>query len=183
MSSYRAPFIPSTPPRTPSPELVHNPLAPPTRRARPPSSIYLPQPNMHSPSDRPIPSPRKSILVKRSCRSLKPGSPNLHSAVLPASPTSLRAISRKSSSRSLSLAQTYRSPPPSPTIVSPPPPVPPIPSFMLDSACSTSKPEVLRPYASDDAISPISLVPKSSFVHLHPGGTTVHCCTVSLGIP
>jgi len=71
--------------------------------------------------------------------------------------------------RSLSFAIPYRSPPPSPTISSPPPPVPPIPAFALTP---TDKKPVLRPQPVDvaqiylpelDDISPISEKPSLTF--------------------
>lgn len=70
--------------------------------------------------------------------------------------------------RSLSFAIPYRSPPPSPTIAAPPPPVPPIPAFALTP---TDRKPVLRTHPVDfaqihlpelDGLSPISEKPTLS---------------------
>lgn len=61
------------------------------------------------------------------------------------SPTRTITPSKRGHRRSLSVAIPYRSPPASPTIASPPPPVPPIPEFALNP---TDKKAVLHPRPS-----------------------------------
>ncbi|KAJ3835299.1 hypothetical protein F5878DRAFT_315827 [Lentinula raphanica] len=125
----------SPPPRALSPDLgALNPLPlPPARSKR--MSERATTTTITRSAPRPLRRPSKGIL--------KPTPPSS-----PASPHSFTSSSSSSSStssthslshrRSLQFAIPYRSPPASPTLASPPPPVPPIPAFVLDSGASRS---------------------------------------------
>ncbi|KAJ7684040.1 hypothetical protein B0H17DRAFT_1073366 [Mycena rosella] len=133
----------SPPPRSPSPDVVLAPLpAPPVRRrthsARPPrlsltaSADPKAERSMHL---------QKTLASMRSCGDLRQNPPTKSAprSVLSAPPTprSFAPSSpsspgfRRTHRRTLSFAVPYRSPPASPTLSSPPPPVPPIPEFVL----------------------------------------------------
>lgn len=168
-----SPFVrpESPPPRQPSPDITYTPLNPP--RARRPLL------SMQSTSSAPtIGSLRpKALHSARSCDQLRDrehtkrkrdSTRSKASSNGPSTPRSLQiqlptstSPSPSSKRRSLSFAIPYRSPPASPTLSSPPPPVPPIPAFALDPAY---KKPVLHPLPSNnsytlpdlDSISPIS---------------------------
>ncbi|KAG6830827.1 hypothetical protein H0H92_014479 [Tricholoma furcatifolium] len=114
MSIFTRPASP--PPRQPSPELLYSPLP---LRSR----------NRTLSNSQPRPAPKKPILTVRSYNDL--ASRAIHSP--PPTPRSLPPTLTPDyhHRRTLSNAIPYRSPPPSPTISSPPPPVPPIPAFVL----------------------------------------------------
>lgn len=158
----------SPPPRAPSPVLVHIPLPspPPRNRGRVASPRqarlrgHSKQPGLHqlTPArsydhmsskesnfrDLDAEEPTR----KRTRSTLTLPSPILsHSLSIPA------AEFKPRHRRSLSFAIPYRSPPASPTIALPPPPVPPIPTFVLTSP--QSKPT--RAYPSTLQIAPIYL--------------------------
>ena len=88
-------------------------------------------------------TPRKSPRPAYTNNNHLPSPPTTpRSLPIPISPGPTR---RRSHCTSLSFAIPYRSPPPSPTIASPPPPVPPIPAFALGP---TDKKPVLHPQPS-----------------------------------
>ncbi|KAG6911214.1 hypothetical protein DXG01_003081 [Tephrocybe rancida] len=106
------------------------------------------------------PRPRRPILTVRSFNDLPTSSSSTSMRkrfTPPATPHSLTSPSRSNFSsehyhrRTLSTANPYRSPPPSPTLASPPPPVPPIPAFVL------SPPATVKHGPQPAAIMPIHL--------------------------
>ncbi|KAF7301797.1 hypothetical protein MIND_00745400 [Mycena indigotica] len=139
----------SPPPRSPSPEVVLSPLPPPRRtNAQRPTRLSL-----QSSETRPTSlKPERRLTSMRSCGELRqPPTPrsSIRSVVSapptprePASPTDSEASFRRTHKRTLSFAIPYRSPPPSPAISSPIPPVPAIPDFVLSP---TDKKPVLHP--------------------------------------
>ncbi|KAJ6452365.1 hypothetical protein DFH09DRAFT_1238423 [Mycena vulgaris] len=126
----------SPPPRSLSPDVVLAPLPPPVRRrtasARP-TRLSLGA-SADSKAERSL-RLEKTLASMRSCGDLRHAEPSTSKrasrAVVsePATPTS--ATFRRTHRRNLSFAVPYRSPPASPTLSSPPPPVPPIPEFVL----------------------------------------------------
>ncbi|KAF7355438.1 hypothetical protein MSAN_01460600 [Mycena sanguinolenta] len=143
----------SPPPRSPSPEIVLAPLPPPRRR----NPNRPPRLSLQSSDERPnlkAESKRRSLASMRSCGDLRypatPKSASRSAVSAPATPRTLVPSSpsgssfRRTHKRTLSFAVPYRSPPPSPTLSSPPPPVPPIPEFVLSP---TDKKPVLHPVA------------------------------------
>ncbi|KAJ6539481.1 hypothetical protein B0H19DRAFT_1269790 [Mycena capillaripes] len=119
MSFFARPDSP--PPRSPSPDAVLAPLPPPfagaSRPAQPVSASRALTSTSSDPEERVEP------------RTLLPSGSSF----------------RRAHRRTLSFAVPYRSPPASPTISSPPPPVPPIPEFVLSP---TDKKPVLHSPAS-----------------------------------
>ncbi|KAJ7180240.1 hypothetical protein C8R43DRAFT_972326 [Mycena crocata] len=138
----------SPPPRSVSPDVVLASLpAPPRTPALRPPHLSL-QGSVRPKAER----ANKPLASMRSCGDLRrPQTPKSASRFItsaPATPRSLAPSSPSDSSfrrthrRTLSFAVPYRSPPASPTIASAPPPVPPIPEFVLSP---TDKKAVLRP--------------------------------------
>ncbi|KAJ7276534.1 hypothetical protein B0H12DRAFT_1085822 [Mycena haematopus] len=137
----------SPPPRAPSPELVLSPLPVPRRKPNRPTRLSL-----QDSDDRP--KPQRSLASMRSCGDLRhPATPKSASRAVVSAPATPRALVpsspsgssfRRTHRRTLSFAVPYRSPPPSPILSSPPPPVPPIPEFVLSP---TDKKPVLHPAA------------------------------------
>ncbi|KAJ7781100.1 hypothetical protein B0H16DRAFT_1497079 [Mycena metata] len=127
---------PSPPPRSCSPETVLAPLPPPVRRRV--QSARPPRLNLQS-TDK----PQRSLASTRSYGDLRqsatptsarsravvsaPATPR--NFIIPSSPSG--SSFRRAHKRTLSSASPYRSPPASPILSSPPPPVPPIPEFVL----------------------------------------------------
>lgn len=170
MPMYARPDSP--PPRAPSPVLTHIPLPspPPRNRGRVASARSL-KPRGHSRSPG-----LHQLITARSCDHMSNSQndicdrdseelartrnrstltlPSLtlsHSLSIPASshPTEFKPRHR----RSLSFAIPYRSPPLNPTVASPPPPVPPMPEFML----SSPKVKPVSAYPATLTITPIYL--------------------------
>ncbi|KAJ7590754.1 hypothetical protein C8J56DRAFT_933802 [Mycena floridula] len=153
----------SPPPRQPSPEPQIVALNPP--RTRRPLLSMQSAPAVPRQSD--FLTVEKKLQSVRSFEQLstKRRAPRFNQCLAspPSTPRSLQLQtspkSRQAHRRSLSFAIPYRSPPPSPTISQPPPPVPPIPAFALSS--TDKKPVLHRPplvpiYLPDlDPISPI----------------------------
>ncbi|KAK7054261.1 hypothetical protein R3P38DRAFT_3171867 [Favolaschia claudopus] len=150
----------SPPPRSPSPEVVLAPLPPPIRRRTPssrPARLSLQTSDERPKFERP--HPQRPIASMRSVGDLRrPPTPRTASSSrsvvsAPPTPRSLVPSSPSSQSRghkrNLSFAVPYRSPPASPTFSSPPPPVPPIPEFVLSP---TDKKPVLHPAASPRSV-------------------------------
>ncbi|KAF8195740.1 hypothetical protein K438DRAFT_1826450 [Mycena galopus ATCC 62051] len=143
MSFFRPASPP--PPRSPSPEVVLKPLPPPRR---------TPRLSLQSSDERPkTERPQRSLASMRSCGDLRhPATPKSASRSVVSAPPTPRTVVPSSPSGSsfrrthkrstLSYAVPYRSPPASPTLSSPPPPVPPIPEFVLSP---TDKKAVLHP--------------------------------------
>ncbi|KAJ7498779.1 hypothetical protein FB451DRAFT_1202995 [Mycena latifolia] len=126
----------SPPPRSPSPDVVLASLpAPPVRRP-----AVSPRPPRLSLGSTAVKSAR-SLRLERSYGDLRhPPTPRSASRNVVSAPPTPRTFAPSSPSdsgfkrthrRTLSFAVPYRSPPASPTISSPPPPVPPIPEFVL----------------------------------------------------
>ncbi|KAF9076790.1 hypothetical protein BDP27DRAFT_701194 [Rhodocollybia butyracea] len=108
----------SPPPRSVSPDVsAFTALSPPMRSKKLPER---PESQSHKPHTLRS-TPSKSIL--------KPTQPSSSSTPTSVSFRSNHTLTHR---RSIQLAIPYRSPPPSPTLASPPPPVPPIPAFVLD---------------------------------------------------
>ncbi|KAF5390664.1 hypothetical protein D9757_002678 [Collybiopsis confluens] len=139
MSIFARPHSP--PPRAISPSLPPlNPLPLPPARTRNPSLRK---------------TPSRGIL--------KPTPPSSPSAPIFPSSTHTHTLTHR---RSIQFAVPYRSPPASPTLASPPPPVPPIPAFALDVPDQTSPPgsstlpacptRALKQEQSDGPASPMS---------------------------
>jgi hypothetical protein len=149
----------SPPPPMPSPQLVPTPLPSPPLISRRRTSSRR-QPHTPSPHFLGPPHLEKRIHTSRSCSTLhtRPDCRNALngdefgtgklSVSPPTTPRSLpipiptSSSRRRSHRQSLCFAVPYRSPPPSPTIASPPPPVPPIPAFALGP---TDKKPTLHP--------------------------------------
>ncbi|CAK5275498.1 unnamed protein product, partial [Mycena citricolor] len=132
----------SPPPRSPSPDVVLSPLPAPRRHPPRPSRLSL-QNNSTTRQQLPVES-KRSLTAMRSCGELRnvsgvrsaPVSRPVRSA--PSTPRTTAPPSpsdpnfRRPAKRTLSYAVPYRSPPASPTLsFSPPPPVPPVPDFVL----------------------------------------------------
>ncbi|KAG6854843.1 hypothetical protein C0991_012033 [Blastosporella zonata] len=150
MSIFTRPASP--PPRQPSPELDYIPLPSPHIRSR--VRTISSQDSPATPPGLAAPRPRRQILTVRSFNDLPYRTTR---TTPPATPRSLPSPSRTHFTadyhhrRTLSNAIPYRSPPPSPTIASPPPPVPPIPAFAL------SAPPTLKHASQPYAILPVHL--------------------------
>ncbi|KAJ7129527.1 hypothetical protein C8R44DRAFT_777001 [Mycena epipterygia] len=141
--SFVQPRPASPPPRSFSPAIVLAPLPPPVRRRTPsaprPAHLSLEATRARTKSDRSL-RLDKTLASARSCGELRtPATPRSARSVVSAPPTP-RSIApsspsdssfRRTHKRNLSFAVPYRSPPASPTIASPPPPVPRIPEFVL----------------------------------------------------
>ncbi|KAJ7638973.1 hypothetical protein FB45DRAFT_417608 [Roridomyces roridus] len=129
----------SPPPRSPSPDVVLQSLPPPRRPVRRPGHLSLEGGSAPPRIQRPL-------LSMRSCTELRVKSPSRSSrSVVSAPPTPSASSgpgSRRTHKRTLSFAIPYRSPPASPTLSTPPPPVPPIPDFVLTP---TDRKPVLHP--------------------------------------
>ncbi|RDB22589.1 hypothetical protein Hypma_010054 [Hypsizygus marmoreus] len=184
MSIFTRPDSP--PPRQPSPDIVHAPLPSPHLRARQRTSSSQLSMSSYSPATppglRPLNHPRRPILTVRSydhlserVRAEKHEEPQRRktrsnlSASPPTTPRSLPIPSATQFSdypphrRCLSNAIPYRSPPASPTIAVPPPPVPPIPAFVLSPPAEIKsvhrpRPKVIMPIHLPELenISPLS---------------------------
>ncbi|KAJ7179004.1 hypothetical protein C8R46DRAFT_621125 [Mycena filopes] len=133
----------SPPPRSPSPEVILAPLPPPVRR-RTVTPARPPRLSLQSTDSRPrLDRPQRTLASTRSHGDLRqsatPGSASRGFISAPSTPSS--SSFRRANKRLLSDAVPYRSPPASPTLSSPPPPVPPIPEFVLSP---TDKKAVLR---------------------------------------
>ncbi|KAJ7929917.1 hypothetical protein B0H13DRAFT_1962474, partial [Mycena leptocephala] len=119
----------------PSPDIILSPLPPPVRRRTPSHPARL------STASDPCPKSQRTLASMRSCGDLRmsqtPKSASRSVVSAPPTPRSFAPSSptgssfRRSHRRTLSFAVPYRSPPASPTLSSPPPPVPPIPEFVL----------------------------------------------------
>lgn len=168
----------SPPPRQPSPDITYTPLNPPAHsrsRRRPRLSMQPTSGRAVGPqfSERILHSMRSydHISENAKCKRLankqdigskskSRGTPLISPPTTPRSlPTSSPPRSPSLSGklghrRSLSFAIPYRSPPPSPTIASPPPPVPPIPAFALNP---TDKKPVLQRLPLQPIVTPIYL--------------------------
>ncbi|KAJ7044480.1 hypothetical protein C8F04DRAFT_587834 [Mycena alexandri] len=139
----------SPPPRSPSPDVMLAPLPPPRRTSARPPRLSLQSTDCRPKMDK----PQRSLASTRSYGDLRqsasPRSASRSRAIVsaPATPRSFAPSSPSGSSfrrahrRTLSSASPYRSPPASPTLSSPPPPVPPIPAFVLSP---TDKKPVIR---------------------------------------
>ncbi|KAJ7765011.1 hypothetical protein DFH07DRAFT_770274 [Mycena maculata] len=143
----------SPPPRSPSPDVVLAPLPPPRRRsARAHLSLEGNSPRPRLPLT--LARIEKPLVSMRSCGDLRQSqTPRSASRSVVSAPPTPRAIApsspsastfRRTHKRTLSFAVPYRSPPASPTFASPPPPVPPIPEFVLSP---TDKKPVLHTVA------------------------------------
>ncbi|KAJ3789469.1 hypothetical protein GGU10DRAFT_49112 [Lentinula aff. detonsa] len=128
----------SPPPRALSPDVANlpglNPLPLPPARSKRLSERSTPNSSTSRSSPRPfLPNtPSRGIL-----KPTPPPSPGSPVSFISSSSTSSRGSTHTlSHRRSLQFAIPYRSPPASPTLASPPPPVPPIPAFALDSGKS-----------------------------------------------
>ncbi|KAJ7682657.1 hypothetical protein DFH06DRAFT_1161763 [Mycena polygramma] len=149
MSFFARPDSP--PPRSPSPEVVLASLPPPRRRQSRPTHLSL-----QSTDQRPKPTSQRKLATMRSCGDLRhpqtPKSAARSAFSVPPTPRSLAPSSpsgssfRRGHTRTLSFAVPYRSPPASPTISSPPPPVPRIPEFVLSP--TDKKPVLHSPAAA-----------------------------------
>ncbi|KAJ7368443.1 hypothetical protein DFH08DRAFT_831415 [Mycena albidolilacea] len=126
----------SPPPRSPSPDVVLAPLPPPVRRriSNRPARLSL-----QSSDERPkMERSQRSLASMRSCGDLRhPTTPKSASRFIVSAPPTPAPSSpsgssfRRTHKRTLPFASPYRSPPASPLLSSPPPPVPPIPEFVL----------------------------------------------------
>ncbi|KAF9464430.1 hypothetical protein BDZ94DRAFT_1256418 [Collybia nuda] len=157
MSFFSRPDSP--PPRQPSPDFLPAPLPSPHLRARlRHSSSKHSLPN-YSPSLPPGLTPdlfprymrsydhiNASIdgFERKRARSALTASPPTTPRSLPV-PSSSRASDERPHRRCLSSAIPYRSPPPSPTISLAPPPVPPIPAFVLTPLVDIKSPPRQKP--------------------------------------
>jgi hypothetical protein len=173
MSIFTRPDSP--PPRQPSPEFVPAPLPSPhlQARLRKSSSKQSLSPSV-PPGLHPFPAPHNFVHSTRSYDHLNERLERRRISSSPVSSTMPRSISQNtipSTSQSvdysrpyrryLSHGTTYRSPPPSPTISSPPPPVPPIPA--MATASKEVKPMPSQPMSvapiripNFDNVSPLS---------------------------
>ncbi|KAL0949419.1 hypothetical protein HGRIS_009480 [Hohenbuehelia grisea] len=167
----------SPPPRAPSPDFVPTALpSPPMPNRRSRSGSRTPRSQHSSLAVSSLPNIDRSLFAARSCGNLrelsragswdtrertlrKPSSLRMLEVSPPSTPRSLplpsptrSTHSSTRSRRTLSNAIPYRSPPASPTIASPPPPVPPVPALLLTP--SDKKP-MLRPQST--RLSPIHL--------------------------
>ncbi|KAG5651965.1 hypothetical protein H0H81_006780 [Sphagnurus paluster] len=114
--------------------------------------------------------PRFRSTRARSTLTISP--PSTPRSLPPPSPSRSQFNDSPSYRRTLSQAIPYRSPPPSPTIAAPPPPVPPIPSFVLSppAQIKSTLPKPNRPLPSP--ITPIriqdleDISPLSEFSHI-----------------
>jgi hypothetical protein len=150
MSFFTRPDSP--PPRQPSPDFIPAPLPSPHLRARLRHSSSKQSLPSYSPSLppglNPVPRAPKPLTSMRSCDHINGRSRTgeeyerrrTRSTLTASPPTTPRSLTAPSTSRAsderphrrcLSSAIPYLSPPPSPTISLAPPPVPPIPAFVL----------------------------------------------------
>jgi len=187
MSIFTRPDSP--PPRQPSPQFIPTPLPSPHIHARlrkssskqslPPTTT---PPGLHSfPTTNRLVHPVRSydhLVTRRS-----PASTSSH--LTPSPPRSLQihsaplAADIRPHRRCISHSTPYRSPPPSPTMASLPPPVPPIPAFVLEGKPShTSQRASVTPIHLD-SISPLSesvFLPRKQARRPRPTTPEKHSC-------